>query len=63
MCVELDTRGVVFVQSNSDTEFVRGLYNGTGFEVFSLKTTRMISSKVSSRSKGHDLLITNSQAS
>ena len=62
-CVELDSRGVVFVQSNSDTELVRGLYRGTGFELVSLRTLRMISSKVSSRSKGHDLLITNSRAS
>jgi len=63
MCVELDSRGVVFVQSNSDTELVRSLYTGTGFSLVSLRTLRMISSKVSSRSKGYDLLITNSQAS
>ncbi len=63
MCVELNSRGVVFVQSNSDTEPVRDLYTGTGFELVSLRTRRMISSKVSSRSKGHDLLITNSRAS
>ena len=62
-CVELDSRGVVFVQSNSDTELVRSLYTGTGFELVSLRTLRMISSKVSSRSKGYDLLITNSRAS
>ena len=62
-CVELDSRGVVFVQSNSDTELVRSLYNGIGFELVSLRTLRMISSKVSSRSKGYDLLITNSRAS
>jgi DNA adenine methylase len=62
-CIELDSRGVVFVQSNSDTELVRSLYTGTGFELVSLRTLRMISSKVSSRSKGYDLLITNSRAS
>ena len=61
-CVELDSRGVVFVQSNSDTELVRGLYKGTGFGLVSLRTLRMISSKVSSRSRGYDLLITNSRA-
>ncbi len=63
MCVELDNRGAVFVQSNSDTELVRSLYTGTGFKLDTVKTLRMISSKVSSRSKGYDLLITNSRAS
>ncbi len=62
MCVELDTRGVVFVQSNSDTGLVRSLYKETEFKLLEVKTLRMISSKVSSRSKGRDLLITNSQA-
>ncbi len=63
MCVELDDRGVVFVQSNSDTDLMRSLYEGTGFKLDAVNTLRMISSKVSSRSKGHDLLITNSRAS
>ena len=60
MCVELDRMGVTFVLSNSDTEAVRGLYGeAEGFEVVSLRTRRMISSKVSSRASGIDLLITN----
>jgi len=63
MCVELDARGVVFVQSNSDTGLVRSLYGDTGFRLEKVKTLRMVSSKVSSRSKGRDLLITNSQVS
>jgi DNA adenine methylase len=63
MCVELDARGVVFVQSNSDTGLVRSLYGDTCFRLETVKTLRMISSKVSSRSKGRDLLITNSQVS
>ncbi len=63
MCVELDARGVIFVQSNSDTGLVRSLYEGAGFRLEKVKTLRMISSKVSSRSKGRDLLITNFQAS
>jgi len=63
MCVELDSRGVVFVQSNSDTGLVRRLYEGTGFRLEMVKTARMISSKVSSRSRGRDLFITNSRSS
>ncbi|MBN2336299.1 DNA adenine methylase [Candidatus Bathyarchaeota archaeon] len=60
LCIELDKKGVIFVQSNSDTELIRELYKVNGFKLIPLKTMRMISSKVSSRSKGYDLLITNS---
>jgi DNA adenine methylase len=60
LCVRLNEKGVVFVQSNSDTNYVRSLYEDTSFKLFSLRTNRMLSSKVSSRSKGYDLLITNS---
>ena len=59
LCVELDGRGVWFVLSNSDTPEIRGIFDGEGFEVKSFRTRRMISSKVSSRSSGSDLLITN----
>jgi len=61
LCVELDKRGVIFVLSNSRTDAIRRLYRGVaGFRMISLRTKRMISSKVSSRSSGYDLLITNS---
>ena len=60
ICIELDGRNVALVLSNSDTEVVRELYGGVpGFGMVSLRTRRMISSKVSSRGSGHDLLITN----
>lgn len=59
LCLRLDERRVAFVQSNSDTGFVRELYRGTPFRLISLRTKRMLSSKVSSRSRGYDLLITN----
>lgn len=60
ICVELDRRNVAFVLSNSDTEAVRDLYGDVpGFDIVSFRTRRMISSKVSSRGSGHDLLITN----
>ena len=64
LCVELDKRGVVFVLSNSDTGLVRRLYGKVeGFRLIPLRARRMISSKVSSRSSGNDLLITNSRGS
>ncbi len=59
LCVELDGRGVWFVLSNSDTPEIREIFDGKDFEVRSFRTRRMISSKVSSRSSGSDLLITN----
>jgi DNA adenine methylase len=60
LCVELDRRNVTFVLSNSDTEAVRELYvDICSFKIVSFRTRRMISSKVSSRASGHDLLITN----
>ena len=59
LCLELDRRGVIFVLSNSHTEKVVELYGGLGFRIESLRTRRSISSKVSSRDSGFDLLITN----
>ncbi len=59
LCLELDRRGVIFVLSNSYTEKVMELYGDHGFQIESLKTRRSISSKVSSRDSGYDLLITN----
>ncbi|MCW4036365.1 MAG: DNA adenine methylase [Candidatus Bathyarchaeota archaeon] len=60
ICMELDAMGVTFVLSNSDTEVVRRLYGDVeDLIIVPLRTRRMISSKVSSRAVGHDLLITN----
>lgn len=62
LCVELDWRGVTFVLSNSDTGAVRRLFEEVeGLSMISLRTKRMISRDVSSRSSGCDLLITNSR--
>jgi DNA adenine methylase len=60
LCLDLDTNNVVFVQSNSDTQVIRNLYKSTEFQLIPLKTNRMISSKVTGRKSGYDLLITNS---
>ncbi len=62
LCVELDEKGAVFIQSNSDTPLINELYTDTGFRMISHVTNRLISSKVSSRASGRELLITNSQA-
>ena len=60
-CNDLDVMGVTFVLSNSDTELIRNLYGEEkGYRIISFSTRRMISSKVSSRGSGRDLLITNS---
>jgi DNA adenine methylase len=59
LCLELDGRGVGFVLSNSDTGAILDLYSEGSFEIYSVNTQRMISSKVSSRDEGRDLLITN----
>ena len=60
LCIRLDGKGVNFVLSNSDTEDVRQLFSGIdGFNIIQLRTKRMISSRVSSRGSGWDLLITN----
>ncbi|MHA2393225.1 MAG: DNA adenine methylase [Promethearchaeota archaeon] len=60
LCIELTNAGVQFVQSNSDTQFIRELYETTEFELINLKTKRLISCKVSTRRSGYELLITNS---
>jgi DNA adenine methylase len=60
LCINLTDAGVQFVQSNSDTRLIKDLYETTEFELINLETTRLISSKVSSRRSGYELLITNS---
>lgn len=60
LCKILDDIGVVFVQSNSDTPFIRELYGETGFSIISRRTNRMINRNVDSRRSGYELLITNS---
>jgi DNA adenine methylase len=59
LCIKLDDKKVRFIQSNSNTDLVRELYDGTGFKLIPLKTKRLISSKISSRNSGNDLLIVN----
>jgi DNA adenine methylase len=59
VCINLDERGVYFIQSNSNTKIIRELYSNQKFRIEPLRTNRNISSKVSSRTSGYELLITN----
>jgi DNA adenine methylase len=59
ICDRIHEKGVIFIQSNSDTEAVHALYENSMYQIKRLKTRRNISSKSSSRSSGADLLITN----
>jgi DNA adenine methylase len=56
-CRTIDSVGGWFMLSNSDTEFVRGLYKGYNIEVVS--ASRFISCKANERSKQNELIIRN----
>jgi DNA adenine methylase len=60
LCYRLDDMGVIFILSNSDTNLIKKLYHERNFKIKQLETNRLISSKVSSRNSGLDVLITNS---
>ena len=59
VCSKLDERGVFFILSNSDTDIIKKLYDNEEFSIIPLRTNRNISRKVSSRTSGYELLITN----
>jgi len=60
LCVELHTKGVLFVLSNSYATPVRKLYaNIDDFEVKIVQAKRMISSKSSTRGTVNEILVTN----
>lgn len=50
-------RGVKFLLSNSDTEFMRDLYKD--YDVLTVKAKRLIASNVESRAAVNELLIKN----
>lgn len=56
-CRKIDAKGGYFMVSNSDTPFVRELYNGYAIEVVS--ASRMVSCKANQRGKENELLIRN----
>ncbi len=59
VCVELSKRNIYFMLSNSDTEFVRGLYSGNGFCIDAVMANRAINHNGKGRGKLAELLITN----
>ncbi len=56
---DLTTRGVAAMLSNSDHEFVRGLYGGLGYRVQTVTMSRAINSRGSGRQPVGELLIDN----
>lgn len=57
VCRELDRRGVMFLLSNSDLQWVRTLYSG--FAVFTVQARRNINSKGNRRGPVNEILVRN----
>ena len=57
MCIDLSKRGVKFMLSNSDCEFIRSLYQG--FNIEQVQATRSVNSKSNKRGKVNELIIRN----
>ena len=57
--VELTHRGIKCLLSNSDTEYIRGLYKSGIFEIIAVKAKRAINSIPSGRGEVNELLIKN----
>ena len=57
LCDRLDKKGIKFLQSNSDCEFIRELYNG--YKIKTIKAKRVINSKGNSRGEINEVLIYN----
>ena len=56
---DLTRRGVAAMLSNSDHEFVRGLYSGLGYRINTVSMSRAINSKAAARQPIPELLIDN----
>lgn len=57
LCDKLDKKGIKFLQSNSDCEFIRELYSG--YRIKTIKAKRTINSKGNSRGEINEVLIYN----
>lgn len=55
----LTDRGVKCLLSNSDTDFIRGIYSSNSFEIFPVKAARAVNSNPSARGDVFELLIKN----
>ena len=58
-CLDLDERGVYFVQSNSYVRPILELYENTGFRIEIVQMNRAINSKTSKRGGVNEILVTN----
>lgn len=58
VCLKLDKKGCLVMQSNSDTEFIKELYEDT-FKIHFVKASRMINRDASKRGKINEVVITN----
>lgn len=56
-CTQLDSKGVKFMLSNSDTNFIKNLYRG--YTIMLINPPRMINCKASSRKDAQEVLIRN----
>ncbi|MFH1505995.1 MAG: DNA adenine methylase [archaeon] len=54
---ELDKKGCFCMESNSDTEFIKGIY--FGYKIHTVEARRLINSKVEGRGKINEVLIKN----
>lgn len=60
-CLDLDERGVYFVQSNSYVKPILELYENNGFRIEIVQMNRAINSKTSKRGEVNEILVTNIQ--
>ncbi|WP_414752397.1 DNA adenine methylase [Anabaena sp. CCY 9910] len=57
-CVELASRGVKVVVCNSDSEFIKNIYQEIGFNIYFIEAKRSINSNIKKRGLVKELLIT-----
>ncbi|MRR34058.1 DNA adenine methylase [bacterium] len=62
VCIELDGKGVKWMLSNSDTEFVHGLYQER-FHIRTVEASRAINCKADKRGKVSEVIVTNYEVS
>lgn len=58
-CKYLDMKGIYFKLSNSNTDFIRGIYSKYAFNIMELEATRIINSKGKKHKKGKEVIISN----
>jgi len=59
LCIELDEKGVYFIQSNSMVEPIMDAYSDTGFTIHTVEASRAINRVITNRGRIPEVLITN----